>query len=253
MSFGMELIDGNKLCIVGGIRSVEDKNLNFSSTALLDDFWCFNLDNKTFAEIIKLRLPVSRASFGLIRHRDELLLVGGLEISGESGGACGSNHLTAGKMNATKKNMPATTGDVLACRLLRSNSEWPQFVNCKLQEWNRTNDDRESGREKDREQNRQQSREPNRERDRILVPESNPEHHWYLHSKLKQPRIFPAVSRLPDTLLVAGGSAQDHLYLKRTSLAKNCSTYEVLNGETTQWIESPIMFATFGSSLISLH
>ena len=214
MSFGMELIDGNKIGIVGGIRSVEDKNLNFSSASLLDDFWCFSLDNKTFVEITKLRLPSPRASFGLIRHRDELLLIGGLEISGE-GGACNSNNLgTAGRANAAKKSLPAATDNVLACRLLRSSSDWPKFANCE---------------------------------------EHGAQHYWYLHSKLGQQRIFPSVARLPDSLLVAGGKTQEHFYLKRTSLAQHCSTYEVLNCETQRWVESPIMFATFGSSLIGLR
>lgn len=228
MAFGMELVDENKICIVGGISSIEDRNLNFSSTSLLDDVWCFNVHNKMFAEITKLRLPSPRASFGLIRHRDELLLIGGLQIS-DAGGTCNSKHPnemnSERKVNTTKKNgLPVTTSDVLACRLLRSASEWPQFANCKLQE-----------------------------RD----PEHRPiaEHYWYLHSKLNQQRIFPSVSRLSaddDTLLVAGGKTQDHFYLKKTSLANYCSTYEVLNSETLRWVESPMMFATFGSGLISL-
>lgn len=225
MSFGMELLDANKIGIVGGIRAVQDRNLNFSSSSLLDDFWCFSLDHKTFSEIIKLRLPCPRASFGLIKHRDELLLIAGLEISGEAGGGvcattAGLQNSTTGRANnpMNKKNLLAATGDVLACRLLQSSSESLKFSKCKRPDCDRA-----------------------------------VEHYWYGHSKLGQQRIFPSVGRLPDRLLVAGGKTQDHCYFKRTSLASYCSTYEVLNCETQRWVESPIMFATFGSSLIGLH
>lgn len=218
----MELVDEDKICIVGGIASIKDRNLNFSSTSLLDDVWCFNVANKTFAEISKLRLPSPRASFGLIRHRDELLLIGGLQIS--AGDVCQPNKAnepsSERKANPAKNGLPLTTGDVLACRLLRHSAEWPQFANCRRQEHHTAG-----------------------------------EHYWYLHSKLNQQRIFPSVSRLSadnDTLLVAGGKTQDHLYLKKTSLANYCSTYEVLNCETMRWVESPMMFATFGAALISL-
>ena len=198
MAFGMELLDSNTICIVGGISSIEDKNLNFSSTSLLNDFWCFNVESKTFKQQSNLYLTSSRASFGLVKHENELLLIGGIEMNGEDG----------------SKKVPITTSNVLACKLDKID---------KLDKLEKL----ESG----------------------AINSSD----WYLHSKLNQQRIFPLVGKCMKTVLVAGGKTQNHFYLKKVSLTNYCSTYEVLNdNETIKWVESPIMFATFGSCLISL-
>ena len=217
MAFGMELIDKNTICIIGGISSIQDRNLNFSSTSLLDDCWFFNLNNKTFSHLTNLRLPNSRASFGLIKHQNELLLIGGIELQTSTADQFLNHHAS--------KNILITTSNVLACKL-----------ETRVKKINDNNQDTAN-----------LSNQTSQFRLETQFTTS-----WYLHSKLNQQRIFPLVSKCLNTILVAGGKTQDHFYLKKISLTNYCSTYEVLNSDTLKWVESPVMFATFGSCLISL-
>lgn len=210
----MQIVN-NQILICGGISNVEDNNLNFCSISLLDDFWSFYLDKKIFKQWPNLRLPNPRAAFGLIRLDKELLLIAGLEIDN-----CDQFNV---KFNLNLLSNLRNNDDALkygeeAKKLEKTVVITSTVLECKLDQ-------------------------------SIELSECK----WSIHSKLNQQRVFPSVSRCSDSVLVMGGCTQNHLFLKKVSITNFCSTYEILNCQTSRWFVSPMMFATFGASLIELR